>query len=196
MNLKFSTPSLWQGPVLVTNNPQVFADSPLTIDQTTYISWSVTNGLSGDLDRTFFIDVLFDEVLAERWRSDGVRAGFLQLVTAWPGLNTLVDLTAGIHTIKVIVDSTNLIQENIESDNSFERNFVWGAGSSGNPAATPPPEQLPDFIPFTPDGWTGPIVATSSAGDLIDGPLSIDVPTYIRFAIRNAGLASTPSDVW
>ena len=182
--------------MLVTSNPQIFADSTLAIDQTTYVSWAVTNGLSSDLDRTFFVDVLFDGVMAERWRTDGVRAGFLQVVTAWPGLNSLVDLTAGAHTIKVIVDSTNLIEEINELDNSFERIFIWGAGSGGNPAPAPPPEQLPDFTPFTPDGWTAPIVATSYAGDVVDGPLSVDVPTYIQYPIHNTGLASTPSDVW
>ena len=91
-----------------------------------------------------------------------------------------------------VVDSTRLIVETDETDNTFEGEFTWG----GDPPASPAVTRLPDLAPSSPKGWSGPIVATSYLDDTADGPLSVAVPAYIGYGAENRGLSSTPEEVW
>ena len=135
--------------------------------------------------------------MLERWTSSlGLRVNFFASVTNWEHLKSLVRLQSGIHTLKLVVDSTNLIPESNETDNSFEWEFRWEPSSLASPAPTPLPNRLPDLAPFTPEGWGGPLIATSYSGDTVDGPLSVNVPSYIRYSMRNQGLSSTPETIW
>ena len=162
----------------------------------TYISWAVLNEGPGDIGETFFVDLYFDGVVVERWASRGMPVDTFGSIGDWDRLYTLVDVRPGAHTLKLVVDSTNLVRETDESDNEFERELTWEPPPGGLPAPTSIPNRLPDLVPFSPQGWGGQLIATSYAGDTVEGPLSVDVPTYVRSAIRNQGLSSTPGDVW
>ena len=159
----------------------------------TYVSWAITNRGRAPVLNVFFVDILFDGVVVERWRSQGLSLNIVQFVEDWDRLSRRVRLQPGSHTLTLVVDSTHLISESDESDNVFEWVARWE-----------PPDvevlqavgaRLPEVAPFTPAGWDGPLIATSYTGDDTSGPLSVDVPTYIRYGITNQGLASVPDNV-
>ena len=142
------------------------------------------------------MDLYFDGIAVERWRGLGLKVNFFASITDWDELRTRVRIQPGIHTLQLVVDSTNLIPETNENDNSFQWQFRWQPSALGSPSPAPVPTKLPDLAPFTPEGWGGPIIASSYSGETVDGPLSVNVPTYIRYSMRNQGLSSTPEIVW
>ncbi len=166
------------------------------MDAETYVSWAIASDGPEAVGGLFFVDLYFDGVVVARWETAGMARSQMSFVADWDKLGSLVRLDPGTHTLSLVVDSTGLISETDESDNVFQSEFAWEPSSGAPATATPVPERLPDLVPFTPDGWSGPIVATSYLGDTVDGPLSVDVTGYVRSAIRNQGLSSTPRDVW
>jgi len=48
---------------------------------------------------------------------------------------------------------------------------------------------LPDLAPFTPDGWSSPLVVSMTAGDRDDSILAAGFPAYASLALVNLGLA-------
>ena len=162
----------------------------------TYISWAINNTGPNTLNYEFYVDLYFDDVMVERWRNQGLSTNYYSFVDGWEELRSRVRVQSGLHTLKLVVDSTNLVPEKNENDNVFERAFVWEPTELAAPEPTPVPTRLPDLEPFAPEGWDGPVIATSYSGGAVDGPLSVSTPSYIRYGIRNAGFSSTPEDVW
>ena len=195
-NLVPFTPPGWTLPLTAADEPGLQRATELSVDGETYISWAATNRSSGDIDYFFLIDLYLDGVLIERWQSGGLKADQTIEFTDWAGLGKRVRLKAGVHTLKLVIDATGLVPEIDESDNVFEREFTWAPSTVGASPQTPMPSKLPDLVPYAPADWADAIIATSYSGDVVDGPLSVDVPTYIRFGFRNQGLASIPQDIW
>ena len=190
------TPQSWVLPLLATGRPGVHQATELYVDGETYVSWAAINDSPYTIDYTFYVDVYLDDVFAERWQGDGIGANQYISIIDWDGLSTKMRLQPGTHMLKLVVDSTNLVPETDESDNVYELEFTWAPATLESPALVPAPTKLPDLVPSTPKGWTDSLIATSYAGDNVDGPLSVDVPTYIRYGFRNQGLASIPGKVW
>ena len=193
--MPFAAPG-WSSPLVVHSFPGAVAtqDETISIDGTTYVTWATNNALDTDVPRPFFVDLLFDNVVVFRWTIADLKRSFYQQVRDWDTLREIVRREPGPHTLKLVVDSTNLIQETDETDNVIERTFTWSPFTTALPVEAR--TRLPDLVPDGWKGWSGPIVATSYVDDETDGPLSVDVPTYIRYAFRNAGLTSTPSEIW
>ena len=139
------------------------------------------------------MDLYLDGVVIQRWLGGDMPVRGFIFIDDWSKLLLRVRLQPGKHTLRIVADSTNLVPETNESDNVFERDFIWEPASS---TATPIASRLPDLAPFAPDGWDAPIIATSYSGDIVEGPLSLSATTYIRYSIENRGLTSAPSDIW
>ena len=167
----------------------------MPVDGTTYISWAAINDSRNSIDYTFYVDVYLDDVLAERWPSNGIGARQIIGVTDWEDLATRVRLQPGTHILKLVVDPTNLIPETDELDNVYEVEFTWEPSTNGPPVLTPAPTKLPDLTSSIPKGWTDSLIATSYRGDKADGPLSVNVPTYISYGFQNQGLASFEGEI-
>lgn len=196
-NLVPFTPPTWILPLLATDKPGVRQVSELSTTQPTYISWAAINNSPTTVDYTFYVDVFLDDVFVERWAFDGIEAYQTIGIMDWDQLSTKVSIQPGSHLLKLIVDSTNLIPEIDESDNFYELEFSWSPPTITETAQRiTNPTKLPDLVLWTPNGWTDSLIATSYSGAKMNGPLSVDVPTYIRYSIRNNGLASIASDIW
>ena len=91
----------------------------LHLDDPTFISWAVTNIGPGNISDDFFVDLLYDDVVVERWIVRGMPKNNSASITDWVELETRVNITAGEHKLKLVVDSTDLIPETNESDNVF-----------------------------------------------------------------------------
>ena len=185
----------WGAAIILQNDPGIvgYQYAELSIDRTTYVSWAVQNATIIAVPRAFFVDLLLDDVVVGRWLVSGLQASARREVRDWTELEQAVRPRVGAHTMKLVVDSTNLVPEINETDNVVERPFTWTSSSSFDGPASGP---LPDLVPSAPDGWSGPIVATSYSSETVDGPLSVDVPTYLRYGFRNDGAADAPSPFW
>ena len=195
-NLAPLRPQSWTYPLVAAAQPDSQRVDVLSVDGETYISWALVNDGPGSVDYPFFVDVYLDGILAERWPVQALGAGEVIALMDWQGLYDRVRLEPGSHTLRLVVDPTDLVPELDENDNVYEVQFTWQAPSE--PAATPvaPPMRLPDLAPAIPDGWSDSLVATSYSGDKADGPLSVNVPTYISYGFRNESLASYEEESW
>ena len=162
----------------------------------TFISWAINNTGPNTLNHVFYVDLYFDGVVVERWRNQGLSTNYYSFIDGWDELRSRVRVESGPHTLKLVVDPTNLVSEKNENDNVFERVFMWEPTAPAASEPTPVPTRLPDLVPFVPDGWSGPLIAASYPGGVVDGPLSVSVRSYIRYSMHNAGLASAAEDVW
>ncbi len=162
---------------------------------TSFVSWAVANKGEISIEELFFIDLYFDGVEVARWSGSRLGSTFLNVITDWDGLSDVVRLSPGEHTLKLVVDPTNLIRETDENDNEVELVITWLPDKNAA-ISTPVPDRLPDLAPHTPIGWDAALIASSYEGAIIDGPLSVDTPTYVTVSVSNQGLASTPEDVW
>ena len=115
-------------------------------------------------------------------------------VTDWNEHAAKVRLSPGTHLVKLVVDATGLIPETDESDNEFEQEFTWA--ESAKDAGMAKLTRLPDLVPYTPPGWSGPLVASPYPGSTTEGSLSLSVPTYVRYSLENQGLSSIRVPVW
>ncbi len=185
----------WRLPLIAAGAPGPRSDAELSVDGDTYLSWAVINNSPNSIDYPFFIDVYLDDVLVERWTTNDLGANRYINLTDWDELPSRLDLQPGVHTLKLVADSTDLVPETDESDNVFELEYTWLPSESAVAMPTLTPAKLPDLAPSTPDGWGGSLIATSYAGDRVDGLLSVDVPTYILYGFQNLGLASIPEHV-
>lgn len=195
-NLAPFRPPSWTYPLVASAAPGSQRVDVLSVDGETYISWAVINDGPGVVDYPFFVDVYLDGVLAERWSTPELGAEEVIALTDWEELYQRVRLEPGSHTLRLVVDPTDLVPELDEHDNVYEVQFTWQESTTYTGAPEPPPKRLPDLAPAVPDGWSDSLIATSYRGDKADGPLSVNVPTYISYGFRNEGLASYEEESW
>ena len=116
------------------------------------------------------------------------------MFTDWDRLDSLARIEPGQHTFTLIVDSTDLVAETNESDNTFQTSVIVVAAP--DPQIPPPiPNRLPDLATGKSPGWLDPIIASAYSGAELQGPLFMNELSYVRYAIENQGLASTPDNV-
>ena len=161
----------------------------------THFSFAVLNDSPVTITRDFNINVLFDDVVV-------YKAGYLGLVgggyinLSWQDLASVVHISPGEHTVKLVADPGGAIVESDESDNSVEVTLTWGtdepiAAPAPAPSPVPParPDQtLPNLGGMAPHGWNAAITASSAASESslgVDGELWSSVDTNISFAVRN-----------
>ena len=170
-------------------------NTDLTESGEVFIRWAIANDSPDAIDYPFYVDLHFDGVFVERWSGSGILANQVLMIADWDGLGARVGPQSGTHKLTLVVDSTGLIPETDESDNEFATEVAWSTAVP-SVTATPVPIRLPDLVPGAGKGWDSPIIATSYSGDTVDGPLSVDLPSYFRLGVRNDGLTSTTEDVW
>ena len=194
VNLAPFTPNGWRLPIVAAGAPGPLADVDLSLDGSTFLSWAVINNSPNDIDYDFFVDLYLDDVLVERWTSNGLDANLFISLVDWESLPSRVNLQPGAHTLTLVADPTDLVPETDESDNVYQLEYTWKPSQLPTDPA-PAPSRLPDLAPSIPDGWTDSLIATSYEGDRADGPLSVDVPTYISYGFQNRGPVSIAEHV-
>ena len=83
-------------------------------------------------------------------------------------------LSAGTHTIEIYTDYTNVVTESNESDNTYTKTITVLA--------------LPNLTPYTPSGWSAPVVVSTTSGGTTDSsPLYTNSSLYVDWAVINNG---------
>ena len=122
VNLVPYTPSGCDAPLVPSSLMGTTVVSTLCGGRATYIDLAVLNEGSEDITETFFIDLYVDGVNVAYVESGGLQSGYFVFVDDW-----LADpvIRAGLHTVKIIVDSENAVQEFNENDNEYTQTFTW-----------------------------------------------------------------------
>ena len=173
----------------------------LSIHGETHISISVLNDSPITIDQTISLYILFDGVVVRKANFTGLLGG--QTITLdWDGLGSVVPITAGLHTLKLIADPTGVIFESNETDNSFEVELAWGGDAPlVEPERLPapgapdrPPQALANLTGHVLYGWDAAISVSREADELAagrDGDVWSSEATTISYAVRNTSRIST-----
>ncbi|MSP78600.1 MAG: hypothetical protein EXR67_03480 [Dehalococcoidia bacterium] len=157
-----------------------------------YVTWSVTNSGEHPITQRCYVDVELDGTVIERWTVDSLLPGqSTDAAKDWTGLMQAdVRLSGGTHQVRLLVDSTHLLTQDGGSQTVITTTFDWPDYSASQSAPRIVPAKLPNLVPTTPEGWTGPILLYSRDSMGITRLPSLDVPMYLRTAVRNIGLSS------
>ena len=175
----------------------------LSIHGDTHISISVLNDSPITIDQKFSVHILFDDVVVHSVHPTGLLGG-ATLILNWDELQSTTPITAGLHTLKLIVDPTGIITESDETDNSFELELTWGGYA---PLVTPeplpapgapvrPPQALANLTGHVLYGWDAALSVSRAADGLAagrDGRVWAGEEASISYVVRNASQISTAS---
>lgn len=168
-NLLPYTPDGWDNPVVAASEAGDDGDRRLYNDRPTYFDVAFANLGYGDAPQ-FDSCLYIDGALRHCWTTD------LPSYYYYPSVDEYTaTVTAGWHTIRLVVDANHEVTEFNENDNVWEADFYWEASS------------LPNLHPYRPDGWDDAIVPSSVAGTHVNDTLIANATTYIDWALINDG---------
>lgn len=144
-------------------------------DQTTYIDWAITNNGTENISETFYNRLYIDNVYILQWSTSSLNCNTASHIYINEVLDYQRTLTSGYHTLKIITDYYDDIDEIDETDNEYSRQFYWESTS------------LPNLEPYTLSGWDYPIVPSSISGTHTVNTLYADQTTYIDWSLKNTG---------
>jgi len=180
-NLAPYTPKGWSGPLVVSTQSGVTTSaSNITATDTVYIDWAFINNGSAAINKAFGVELLLDGTQVETW-SAGVPLQPNQYtdVTDY----SLGQLATGTHTVTVVADYQHTLTTGSDSDNTETFTF------------TVTQQALPDLAPYTPSGWSGPlVVSTLSGSTTTTTTISTTNDVYIDWAFINRGNAAINSE--
>jgi hypothetical protein len=121
-NLAFYKPAGWSHEVVISTAEGVYTDSPVvhTTDHL-YLNYAFANENDVDTGVKFYAYLFVDGKVAEKWVVDQpVKKGEGWFVEDFP----LKPLKAGPRTLKIVLDSTETIDETNEGDNEYEKTIT------------------------------------------------------------------------
>jgi len=187
-NLRAAIPEGWGQALVASSQPGGVTNELPDSNGSVYISWAIIrDGLTLVPDQ-FLVDLYLDNLFIQRWVVDTVNPGIPTTIQNWDQLNQRVRLTNGSHTLKLIIDPTDLITETDEEDNIYTTEFQWSGAHSQGEKYTVARERLPNLTPFTPTGWDSPIRIIGANG--ITNGFDVNDITSIQVAFKNNGLSS------
>ena len=133
-NLRPYEPRDWSDRIVVSNVKDTHSDSPLLRDtDDLFVDFAVINAGAGSVTETFHVELFVDERLALTYESERSPSSplmsnyFMSLSDYWIGR-----LSAGTHTLKIVVDTEDAVSESNERDNEYSRTItVWQGSVSG-----------------------------------------------------------------
>ncbi len=145
------------------------------------ISWWVANVGNALADEEFSIDVRFDGMILAQWKADTLARNSFIFVEERADLFRNVPVTAGMHTVELVIDSLDQIDETNELDNVVTNSILM----AGTDVVSGPAELLPNLVPAPFEGKSEPIFVSSHPEDPLSGKLSVDVASYLAIGSAN-----------
>jgi len=180
----------WPFPLIVAAVKVQFNTTSVESTGPVFVSWAIEN-YPVYVQESYKVDLYVDNTIVGRWNLNATKGVYDYFtIRAWSSLLKNTTLSPGTHTLTLIVDSTNLIAETNEDDNTYSIEFLVKGVPETPIALTTAAGQLPNLIPYAPAGWDAPIVVYSKVVDVVENSLSVDVPTCTRFAVKNIGASS------
>ena len=127
----------WDGPIVVNSAAGTITDGPLSVDEPVFVDLVVFNESIRPVDQDFVVDLFFDGVRVNIVDLPGpTPAKSFRIASDWDGLSRVVRMTPGPHVLKMVIDPDDRIREADETDNVFEKRFVWSTGPVAAPTRT------------------------------------------------------------
>ncbi len=95
-----------------------------------YVDWAVINNGTGPALNTFYTDLYVDGALDNSWYATSLPANYYTYVKDF----SIGSLSAGTHTIKIVVDPSFAIAESNETDNQYSKTINVAQACSNMPA--------------------------------------------------------------
>ncbi|MBF0224138.1 MAG: hypothetical protein HQK76_01670 [Desulfobacterales bacterium] len=185
VNLTSFTPTGWSSSIVISTTTGAKSDaSSFSKDDNIYLNYFFYNKGTGTTSGTFYVDVYIDGV--QNPTASGKRTTPLGPYPTYIALTdiSLGKLSAGSHTIKIIIDPTGAIAETNESDNEYSKTITIGGGTSNTDTL--------NLKFFTPQGWSDSIVVSNITGAKSDAALfSSNDDIYLNYSFYNEGPGST-----
>jgi subtilisin family serine protease len=145
-NLTPHQPEGWSDKIVVSRvTGTTTDDSDLQAGDTLYLDWAVINNGSADVTSTFTTQLYVDDQMRTSWSGGSLPPNFFSNIRDY----NLGTLPAGTHTVKIVTDSGNTVNESNEADNEYIKTIVIG----GQPEIRIAPLELTFTV--TNDGGSG-----------------------------------------
>ena len=168
-NLKPFRPGSWAAPIVPAAVAGGNTPTALYVGLPTYIDWAIQNNSSLAVNTRIQSYLYLDDVRVASWYTDGLLPSWSAYVLDW----ALIVHTPGWHTLRLVTDAADAVQEMDETDNVYEARFFWQ--DSGQP----------NLRLHTPSGWGAPVVFSAAPGTTTNSALYAGKPIYIDWAALN-----------
>ena len=131
-NLRPYQPRDWSNRIVVSNEKDTHSDSLLLRDtDDLFVDFAVVNSGSASVTETFHVELFIDGRLARTFESERSTSSPLMsnYFTSWSDY-WIGRLSAGAHTLKIVVDSDDSVSESNERDNEYSRTVTVRPGSA------------------------------------------------------------------
>ncbi|MAT08175.1 MAG: hypothetical protein CL707_03615, partial [Chloroflexi bacterium] len=120
---------LWEtdGPIIISRKPDTFLDETPLVGSKVFMDIVIFNGTLIPVESDFNVDIFFDEqkIYSITFEGPTPPAGFRVSADILSELIDSFNVTSGEHVLKLHIDPENSIEESDESDNLFEKPFIW-----------------------------------------------------------------------
>ena len=111
----------WEYPIVPSSTTGTTVVNTLYACGPTYVDWGIANSGTADCGADAYGDLYIDGTRLAHYNFGNVLAGWSWAFFDW----TETVYTPGWHTLKVVADPGNLVEESDETNNSWERQFYW-----------------------------------------------------------------------
>jgi hypothetical protein len=173
-DLRCFHPDGWAGPIVASSLPGTHSDGPdLYEGEKTYVDWAIANyDNEEEYAEPFHVCLLMDGEAIEEWYVEGGLAGDHAIGVQ----DAEYYFPYGQHELRLEIDCEYDVDEWDEDNNYCYREYEWKRHEN----------VYPDLACWQPEGWSGPIVASSVRNTHTDGPdLFEGMPTYVDWAVAN-----------
>ena len=172
-------PDGWGDKLIVSKTKgQRYTDTTFSPSDELYLSYScINNGTSSVSGTTVYNKFYVDNVLTSSSYFDGPLDP--NWYATWEDFD-FGKLSAGTHTLKIVLDTTNAVTETNESNNEYSITVTV----TGDKA---------DLVPFKPDGWGDKLIISKTKGQhYTDTTISPSDELYLSYSCINNGTSSVP----
>ena len=172
----------WSSPLVVTTTKGGITDSTsITTSQTVYVDSAILNQGPADTFTSLKSDITLDGKVVQTFDD---KAGITVNDFVYSIGLSLGQLAAGTHTLTITVNIGNNVPETDINNNTFTRTFTVSSGA------------LPDLAPYTPPGWSSPLVVSTTPGVYTTATsITTSDLVYVDVAFINKGNAPVTSDI-
>ena len=194
------TPGGWPGPVAANSYGEDGTDGPLSTDAPTRVLAAFTNTGAASTGLNIWAHLYLDDVLVDVSVSPGLLMDDATRRLRVEDLRERIAISPGGHTLRLVIDPTDLVAESDETNNTYEKRLTWVTGdlppepvkTPGTESAFPAPPTLPNLVPAWKFGWDAPIVVSQERGTSLDTTPVLGRTAYIDLAVANLSTVQPP----
>ncbi|MDL1896756.1 hypothetical protein FBQ82_10800, partial [Anaerolineae bacterium CFX7] len=120
-DLKPDVPDDYPAPLVPSSIQGTHQVNTLFANARTFIDWHFINAGNGVAPGGFYVDVYIDNERIVHYGQPDFNAGWRGGFDDW----AVSVMTPGLHTLKIVTDPENVVQESDENNNVWEQQFTW-----------------------------------------------------------------------